>query len=62
MVTQLLSTTVTSSGRHIVLPRKDPPIVVSTYDVVPDRARPVPSYVTDRSVYCGCYRSVAFAV
>ena len=34
-VTQLLSTTVTSSGQPIVLPQKDAQIIVSTYDVMP---------------------------
>jgi quercetin dioxygenase-like cupin family protein len=34
-VTELLSTTMTSSGQSIVLPRKDVQIVVSIYDVMP---------------------------
>lgn len=40
-VTQLLSTTVTSSGQPIVLPQKDAQIVVSTYDVAPGATLPV---------------------
>jgi quercetin dioxygenase-like cupin family protein len=34
-ITELLSTTMTSSGQPIVLPRKDVQIVVSIYDVMP---------------------------
>jgi hypothetical protein len=40
-VTELLSTTVTSSGQPIVLPQKDAQIVVSIYDVAPDGTLPV---------------------
>ena len=39
--TPLLSSTVTSSGQPIVLPRKDAEVVVSIYDVVPGAALPV---------------------
>jgi quercetin dioxygenase-like cupin family protein len=35
IVTELLSTTMTSSGQAIVLPQKDVQIVVSIYDVMP---------------------------
>ena len=35
MVTQLVSTTATSSGQPIVLPQKDAQVVVSIYDVMP---------------------------
>jgi hypothetical protein len=39
-VTQLLSTTVTSSGQPIVVPQKHAQIVVSTYDAVPGAILP----------------------
>jgi quercetin dioxygenase-like cupin family protein len=35
MVTQLLSSTATSSGQPIVLPQKDAQVVVSIYDIMP---------------------------
>jgi hypothetical protein len=40
-VTQLLSTTATSSGHPIVLRQKDAEIVFSTYDMVPGATLPV---------------------
>jgi quercetin dioxygenase-like cupin family protein len=50
-VTQLLSTTVTSSGQPIVLPQKDAQIVVSTYDVVPGATLPVHKHPYPRYAY-----------
>jgi quercetin dioxygenase-like cupin family protein len=50
-VTQLLSTTVTSSGQPIVLPQKDAQIVVSTYDVVPGAILPVHKHPYPRYAY-----------
>ena len=49
-VTELLSTTVTSSGQPIVLPQKDAQVVVSIYDVAPDarcRCTSIPIPATD---------------
>ena len=51
-VTQLLSTTVTSSGQPIVLPQKNAQIVVSSYDIAPGATLPVhkhPIPATDTS-------------
>jgi quercetin dioxygenase-like cupin family protein len=51
VVTQLLSTTVTSSGQPIVLPQKDAQIIVSTYDVVPGATLPVHKHPYPRYAY-----------
>jgi hypothetical protein len=52
-VTQLLSSTVTSSGQPIVLPQKGAQIVVSIYDMVPGarhyRCTTIPIPATDTS-------------
>ena len=50
-VTELLSTTVTSSGQPIVLPQKDAQIVVSIYDVAPDARLPVHKHPYPRYGY-----------
>src|SRR5438045_794139 len=50
-VTQLLSTTVTSSGQPIVWPQKDAQIIVSTYDVVPGATLPVHKHPYPRYAY-----------
>ena len=50
-VTELLSTTVTSSGQPIVLPQKDAQIVVSIYDVAPDATLPVHKHPYPRYGY-----------
>jgi quercetin dioxygenase-like cupin family protein len=50
-VTQLLSTTVTSSGQPIVLPQKDAQIVVSIYDVAADARLPVHKHPYPRYGY-----------
>jgi quercetin dioxygenase-like cupin family protein len=50
-VTQLLSTTVTSSGQPIVLPQKDAQIVVSIYDVAPGAMLPVHKHPYPRYGY-----------
>ena len=50
-VTQLLSTTRTSSGQPIVLPQKDAQIVVSIYDVMPGATLPVHNHPHPRYAY-----------
>jgi quercetin dioxygenase-like cupin family protein len=50
-ITQLLSTTATSSGQPIVLPQKDAQIVVSTYDVMPGATLPVRKHPYPRYAY-----------
>ena len=50
-VTELLSTTVTSSGQPIVLPQKDAQIVVSIYDVASDATLPVHKHPYPRYGY-----------
>jgi quercetin dioxygenase-like cupin family protein len=50
-VTELLSTTVTSSGQPIVLPQKDAQIIVSIYDVVPGATLPVHKHPYPRYAY-----------
>jgi quercetin dioxygenase-like cupin family protein len=50
-VTQLLSTTVTSSGQPIVLPQKDAQIIVSTYDVMPSVTLAVHKHPYPRYAY-----------
>ncbi len=50
-ITELLSTTVTSSGQPIVLPQKDAQIVVSIYDVAPDATLPVHKHLYPRYGY-----------
>jgi len=50
-VTQLLSTTVTSSGQPIVLPQKDAQIIVSIYDVMPGATLPVHKHPYPRYGY-----------
>jgi quercetin dioxygenase-like cupin family protein len=50
-VTELLSTTVTSSGQPIVLPQKDGQIVVSIYDVAPGGTLPVHKHPYPRYGY-----------
>ena len=50
-VTELLSTTVMSSGQPIVLPRKDAQIVVSIYDVAPCATLPVHKHPYPRYGY-----------
>jgi quercetin dioxygenase-like cupin family protein len=50
-VTELLSTGVTSSGQPIVLPQKDPQIVVSIYDVAPNARLPVHKHPYPRYGY-----------
>ena len=50
-VTQILSTTVTSSGQPIVLPQKDAQIVVSTYEVIPGATLPVHKHPYPRYAY-----------
>ncbi len=50
-VTQLLSTTVTSSGQPIVLPQKDAQVVVSIYDVAPGAMLPVHKHPYPRYGY-----------
>jgi quercetin dioxygenase-like cupin family protein len=50
-ITELLSTTVTSSGQPIVLPQKDAQIVVSIYDVAPDATLPVHKHPYPRYGY-----------
>jgi len=50
-VTQLLSSTVTSSGQPIVLPQKDAQIVVSIYDVMPGATLPVHKHPYPRYGY-----------
>ena len=50
-VTELLSTTVTSSGQPIVLPQKDAQIVVSIYDVAPGAILPVHKHPYPRYGY-----------
>src|SRR6516162_1075063 len=50
-VTQLLSTTVTSSGQPIVLPQKDAQIIVSTYDVMPSVTLAVHKHPYPRYTY-----------
>jgi quercetin dioxygenase-like cupin family protein len=50
-ITQLLSTTATSSGQPIVLPQKDAQIVVSTYDVMPGATLPVHKHPYPRYAY-----------
>ena len=50
-VTQMLSTTVTSSGQPIVLPQKNAQIVVSIYDVAPGATLPVHKHPYPRYGY-----------
>lgn len=50
-VTELLSSTVTSSGQSIVLPQKDAQIIVSTYDVPPGATLPVHKHPYPRYAY-----------
>ena len=50
-VTQLLSSTVTSSGQPIVLPQKDAQIVASIYDVMPGATLPVHKHPYPRYGY-----------
>ena len=50
-VTQLLSTTATSSGQPIVLPQKDAQIIVSIYDVMPGATLPVHKHPYPRYGY-----------
>jgi quercetin dioxygenase-like cupin family protein len=50
-VTELLSTTVTSSGQPIVLPQKDAQIVVLIYDVAPGATLPVHKHPYPRYGY-----------
>ena len=50
-VTQLLSTTVTSSGQPIVLPQKDAQIIVSTYEVAHGATLPVHEHPYPRYAY-----------
>jgi quercetin dioxygenase-like cupin family protein len=50
-ITQLLSTTTTSSGQPIVLPQKDAQIVVSIYDMVPGATLPVHKHPYSRYGY-----------
>jgi quercetin dioxygenase-like cupin family protein len=50
-VTQLLSTTTTSSGQPIVLPQKDAQIVVSIYDIVPGATLPAHKHPYFREGY-----------
>jgi quercetin dioxygenase-like cupin family protein len=50
-VTQLLSSTVTSSGQPIVLPQKGAQIVVSIYDMVPGATLPVHNHPYPRYGY-----------
>jgi quercetin dioxygenase-like cupin family protein len=51
VITELLSTAVTSSGQPIVLPQKDPQIVVSIYDVAPNARLPVHKHPYPRYGY-----------
>jgi quercetin dioxygenase-like cupin family protein len=50
-VTQLLSSTITSSGQPIVLPQKDAQIVVSIYDMAPGAILPVHKHLYPRYAY-----------
>jgi quercetin dioxygenase-like cupin family protein len=50
-VTQLLSTTVTSSGQPIVLPQKNAQVVVSIYDVAPGARLPTHKHPYPRYGY-----------
>ena len=50
-VTQLLSSTTTSSGQPVVLPQKDAQIVVSIYDVTPGATLPVHNHPHPRYAY-----------
>ena len=50
-VTLLLSTTVTSSGQPIVLPRKNAQIIVSIYNVMPGATLPVHKHPYPRYAY-----------
>src|SRR5262245_29537055 len=50
-VTQLLSSTTTSSGQPVVLPQKDAEIVVSIYDVTPGATLPVHNHPHPRYAY-----------
>ena len=50
-VTQLLSSTMTSSGQPIVLPQKDAQIVVSIHDAMPGAALPAHNHPYPRYVY-----------
>ena len=50
-VTQLLSTTVTSSGQPIVLPLKNAQVVVSIYDVAPGARLPAHKHPYPRYGY-----------
>jgi quercetin dioxygenase-like cupin family protein len=50
-ITQLLSTTTTSSGQPIVLPQKDAQILVSIYDMVPGATLPVHKHPYSRYGY-----------
>jgi quercetin dioxygenase-like cupin family protein len=50
-VTQLLSTTRTSSGQPVALPQKDAQIVASVYDVMPGAALPVHNHPYPRYGY-----------
>jgi quercetin dioxygenase-like cupin family protein len=50
-VTQVLSTSVTSSGQPIILPAKDAQIVVSMYDVRPGAKLPVHKHPSPRYGY-----------
>ena len=50
-VTQVLSTSVTSSGQPIILPAKDAQIVVSMYDVRPGVNLPVHKHPSPRYGY-----------
>ena len=50
-ITQLLSTTTTSSGQPIVLPQKDAQIVVSIYDMVTGATLPVHKHPYSRYGY-----------
>jgi quercetin dioxygenase-like cupin family protein len=50
-VTQLLSTTVTSSGQPIVLPQKNAQMVVSSYDIAPGATLPVHKHPYPRYGY-----------
>ena len=50
-VTQLLSSTTTSSGQPVVLPQKDAQIVVSIYDVMPGATLPAHNHPHPRYAY-----------
>jgi quercetin dioxygenase-like cupin family protein len=51
VVTPVLTSTVTASGQPIVLPRKNPQVVVSTYDIAPGATLPEHKHAYPRYAY-----------